>query len=622
MMKRIFPLLLCLLLLCGCGAPADTETTLPTQDTSAATEPTGYYDPDSALETLTGGAIRCYPLDMENVSGILAVKDSVLLFQSDESSTVLTALSGATLVPTATRELGCSLFPEDYCLGHWDSGIFYYDPVLREVVVLDSQLRDVSHIPVPEDLVGSPRLSHDRKSLYYCTDNALRCLDLDTGISRMLKEMAYEYQEISGLLLEDSIVACSVSDDSYFQMLYISTETGAIAQQQIDMVLAQTAGDRYYASVPDGSEIALVFGSSDMALRRLIPRQESVADYFLPKSNALLSMPMHEGAGLTLDYYDLGSCLRTASVEIPGAPMLWSFRASDDGKVWFLNYGEEDSSPTLCCWDPALSSVEDLTFYGGTYYTPEAPDAEGLEACQEYARQIGEKYGIEVLIYKDAVRAQPWDYDLEPEHLTGVIQRELELLDRNLSRYPLGFVSTLAQRFDGLTISIVRSLTGTPESGSLDTADGIQFMDGYRACIALAADRNTEYALYHEMCHLIDTMVLNESSAYDRWDELNPKGFAYDYDYIVNQSRDGSAYLQDINRSFIDTYSMSFPKEDRARIMEYAMTSGNEHYFQSTTMQSKLKLLCQGIREAFGLKKSPETFLWEQYLSISLAYTK
>ena len=620
-MKKLFPLLLCLLLLFGCGSAPEPEATEVPQ-ALPVTETAGYYDPDSALEKLTGGAIRCYPLAMENVSGILTVKDRVLLFQSDESSTVLTALSGDTLIPTAARELACSLFPEDFSLGHWESGIFYYDPVLRDVVVLDTQLRDVSHIPAPEDLVSNPLLSYDRKELYYCTDNALRCLDLDTGISRMLKEMAYEHQEVSGLLLEDSVIACSVSDDFYWQMLYISAETGAILEQQTDMVLAQTAGDRYYASVPDGSEIALVFGSSDASLRRLIPRRESGADYFLPESNALLSMPMNEGSALTLDYYDLSSCLRTASVELPGAPMLWSFRSSEDGKVWFLYYGEEDPAPTLCCWDPALSGVEDLTFYGGTYYTPEAPDEEGLAQCQEYARQIGEKYGIEVLIYKDAVRSQPWDYDLEPEHLTGVIRRELELLDRNLGRYPLGFVSTLAQRFEGLTISIVRSLTGTPESGSLDSADGIQFMDGYRACIALAADCNTEYALYHEMCHLIDTMVLNESSAYDRWEELNPRDFQYDYDYITNQSRDGSPYLQDINRSFIDTYSMSFPKEDRARIMEYAMTSGNESFFRSTTMQSKLKLLCEGIREAFGLKKSPETFLWEQYLSISLAYTK
>ena len=61
-------------------------------------------------------------------------------------------------------------------------------------------------------------------------------------------------------------------------------------------------------------------------------------------------------------------------------------------------------------------------------------------------------------------------------------------------------------------------------------------------------------------------------------------------------------------------YSMSFPKEDRARIMEYAMMPGNEAYFKSSTMQSKLKTVCKGIREAFGLKKYAEPLPWEQYL--------
>ena len=234
--------------------------------------------------------------------------------------------------------------------------------------------------------------------------------------------------------------------------------------------------------------------------------------------------------------------------------------------------------------------------------------------------RIGEKYGIEVLIYKEAAAVEPYDYDLEYEHLVGVLNRELGLLEEHLANYPEGFLPKLASRFNGLKICIVRSLTGTAESGSLDSADGIQFLDNYNAYIARAAASNTEYALYHEMCHLIDTMVISESGAYDRWDQLNPKGFEYDYDYISNQYRDGSAYLGESNRSFIDTYSMSFPKEDRARIMEYAMTEGNAFYFQSTTMQSKLKLLCEGIREAFGLRKSPETFLWEQYLNISLAY--
>jgi hypothetical protein len=39
-------------------------------------------------------------------------------------------------------------------------------------------------------------------------------------------------------------------------------------------------------------------------------------------------------------------------------------------------------------------------------------------------------------------------------------------------------------------------------------------------------------------------------------------------------------------------------------------------------MQEKLMQVCIGLREAFGLKKSTETFLWEQYLKESLAYGK
>ena len=63
--------------------------------------------------------------------------------------------------------------------------------------------------------------------------------------------------------------------------------------------------------------------------------------------------------------------------------------------------------------------------------------------------------------------------------------------------------------------------------------------------------------------------------------------------------------MQPDTRSFVDTYSMSYPKEDRARIFEYAMTAGNEPLFAASPLQYKLKMLCQGIREAFGLKKIP-----------------
>ena len=53
--------------------------------------------------------------------------------------------------------------------------------------------------------------------------------------------------------------------------------------------------------------------------------------------------------------------------------------------------------------------------------------------------------------------------------------------------------------------------------------------------------------------------------------------------------------------------------------MEYAVMDGCEAYFASDIMQAKLKTVCKGIREAFGLKKDSRVFLWEQYLKEPLA---
>ena len=155
----------------------------------------------------------------------------------------------------------------------------------------------------------------------------------------------------------------------------------------------------------------------------------------------------------------------------------------------------------------------------------------------------------------------------------------------------------------------------------MEAASGIQYWLEDRPCIALTTSA-TEGSLNHELCHVMDTRVFAHSNAYDQWEELNPSGFKYDYDYAANATRNAGEYLREAERCFIDTYSMSFPKEDRARVLEYAMTPGNVDYFQSRVMQAKLKQICLGLREAFGLKKSPETFLWEQYLKESLAYGK
>ena len=110
----------------------------------------------------------------------------------------------------------------------------------------------------------------------------------------------------------------------------------------------------------------------------------------------------------------------------------------------------------------------------------------------------------------------------------------------------------------------------------------------------------------------METFILTTCPAYDSWSSLNPKGFQYTLRYMDEPTDLLRSMLEE--GAFVNLYATSFPKEDRAMTMLAALEPENESVFESRFMQSKLKLLCSGIRTAFGYKKSPEVFLWEQYL--------
>lgn len=626
-MKRFTLVLALCLLLAGCAGEAapDAGTTLPpTPETTAVTEAAGYYDPASELEAATGGAVRVYPLTDMEAASVLPLGDSFLVFSSTEVSTRLTVLSGDTLYPAAEAELAFFLSAEDTSLRRWEDGISFFDPTVREVVVLDSRLKEISRIPVPEDMVETPILSDDRTALYYCTDSAIWAMDLDSGIRRILKEISCPFQSTTNLLLNGTVLECSLSDENFqWETLYISTETGQTLHSTEDSLFLRSAGDCWYGTWPDGSMNVCAFGRPGEAPQTL-NGTELVADYCsLPQANAVVQMTSPDEAHITLDYFDLNTGLRSSSLTLETGFYPWCMEAAGDGRVAFLNYNEDGSCVNLYLWEIGATPTGDTRCYTGLYYGRENPDYDGLSACSLYAQELSQRYGVEILVYQDALEVQPWDYEFTCEYQPQVLMQELEQLDTRLQNYPEGFLQRIGQQYNGLKIALVREISGAPETGSLETAQGVQFWDEeYTAYLALSTLEDTEYTLYHELYHLIDTVVLNESNGFDQWDLLNPVGFFYDFDYISNQTRNSDEYLREEKRYFIDTYSMSYPKEDRARIMEYAMTEGNEHYFACETMQNKLLTLCQGIRKAFGLRKSPESFLWEQYLKESLAYTE
>lgn len=609
-MKHLTALLLILLLLCGCAREVPAEETAP-PTTEAATIPTtsppGLYAPGSEVETSTGGAIRAYPLNMPMVNGMHAFAGGLLVFSGEEATT-LTLLTGEELHITASTELDFLLDGRDPSLRICGSELSYFDPVNRETVVLNSALKQVSHIAAPEDLAGSPVLSEDRNTLYYCTSTAVRAWDLETGIRRTIKEMAYADQTVSALHLNDTILQCLAEGRS----LFLAADTGRLVYEWEHDISLTTCGDRYYATFPLGLNQTQVFGEGE-TVQMLLPRDLSAECVFLAEEQAMVSICAPADNEILLEYYDLPTGTRHSAITLKSGQVPSAF-ASADGSVYFLLYSEDYGCDTIYRWDTRQVTVSDETDYTGSYTPKDAPDHDGLARCQAYADQIGEKHGIEILVWEAAAAVQPWDYDLEPEYLVSVIWRELELLEARLDQYPQGILADTASNFTSLKLCLVRSVTGTAESGSLNAATGVQFFKGSDAYVAIVSGKYAEQALYHELFHVMETHIFNNSIAFDQWDALNPAGFEYDYGYSANETRNSGVYLSAENRAFVDTYSMSFPKEDRARIMEYAMLVGKESVFESKAMQAKLTKLCEGIREAYGVEDAEETFLWEQYL--------
>ena len=613
-MKKALCLIFACLLLCGCASQTTPEigATAPTIPTYTAEDaPVPLYVPEHPLEQSAPGALRIYPL-RRKAHGILAMGGDLLAL-CGSGTTVLTLLTGDDMVVYATAELDFHLSADDPSLQIGADTLSYYDPVRRETVILSHGLKDVGRIAAPEGLIGSPVLSADRSTLFYCTANAIRAWDLESGIRRCVKELSHEAQEIVGVHQDDSVLQCRIVRDGEEQTLFLAADTGRLLREVPGNVSLDMQEGGYYASVPDGPVKLQLFGQSSSETQLLTPGDIYADCFFLNNQRRIVTVSQRKSP--ILDCYDLDSGLRVAELSIDGEYEFVSITARDEDSV-FLLLNDRDENGILCRWDLCAdaSCTGDNQRYVGPRYTADSPDVAALSRCQAEAARLGEKCGIQVLIWEDPLGVAPWDYEFEPEYLAPVLSRELAALDQRLSYYPPEILAGIKEHFSDLTICLVRSIQGSPQSGSLENATGVQFCQDGHAYITIAVGQYAERALYHELYHVMETRLLTGSTAFDRWDALNPKGFTYDLDYTANRNRQAEQYLLPGSRSFVDTYSMSYPKEDRARIMETAMCDGNEELFRSSTMQGKLRCLSQAIREAYDLKKSPEVFRWERYL--------
>lgn len=611
-MKRCFALLMAVvLLLSGCGGRKnmDEQPEQTTTPTTAAPPPPPFveYQQGSSIETLTNGAVCSYSVQGGGYYAMLPMEGKLLLLSGDEETT-LTQISedGSVIQCTAS---GCLLSLDT--LWNTDLGLSYYDAQKHNLVFLDGSLKESLRISLPEQMNHAPKLSQDGQLAYYYDAESLRCLEVRTGIARLLKESRYTKQQVTKLHFGGEILECEVSDAAGDLTLFVSTQNGETLFSAQTPVELQSQGQEYFARWYEGEVELHLLGNRGDTIHRLTPPEEGIYQPLL--GSGLLVSYTADGTGLNLMCYQLETGNQLSKVQLPGfsAPV---GMLTKEGKVWFMCRNLETGEDGLYSWDPSGAMQELESSFLSPYYTAQSPDKDGLKQLQDRVKEMSSTYGVRIKIWEDADSPLPDDYSVTTEYMVNIYETYLPVLEKALNTMPTSVYKKLGKQSQNgkLSIYLVREIYGPNELGRLTAEDGVHFWSDGSSYLLLRMNDKLERSFYHELFHAMDSYIITEIKAYDDWQKLNPSGFAYDYSYITNEARDPKNYLDPDNRAFIDLYSMSYPKEDRARIMEYAMLEGNEDYFTSKTMKKKLETVCKGIRKAFKLEDGD--YLWEQYL--------
>lgn len=581
-MKRWMSLIVLLLLLCGCGNTDTSET--------ETTAPADVQEPQLPLTACD--------LPEGEWTGLAAMGEDLLLIGEEG----LVLLSGRTLDFLARTD---GVHSEDALLQVSGDGIAYYDEAACTVRFLDEQLQSIGYLQLQEDVLGGVHLTDAQDALYYCTAEGIRVLDTATGVSRTLCYREGNWLGITESFCDDTVLQCNLEENGRITSLYFSVGSGEILRETENVTFLDSVGALYFCTLQTGSTREWIYGWADTQPRNFWA-DENARIYPLLEGSAAVAV-RYERTGAAIDYVNLKTGKRTASLAETGiteiADMIWL-----NGSVFFTD------GSRLYRWFPKLTAVKDAADYTAFRYTREDPDEEGMQLYVERAQELETLYGVNILLWEDAIQAQPDSYGFTVEYIPENYVQGFAALETAMSHFNEDFFRNAADWTETKTLNIV--LVRQISTDSQDThpdASGIQYLLNGDAYIVLELDEDLERSFYHWLGHIIDIEVLSNSKKLYEWHKVNPSGFEYENAYTTHASKANSKYLSGNRRYFINAFSLSFPVEDRATIFEFAITPGNEECFESKYMQVKLRRICDGIRDAFGLKG--ESYIWEQYLN-------
>lgn len=578
-------------MLCGCSG--GKEKADPKQDAETdKTKNTGWYVRDSNAEKATGGAVREYRLPKKDFTDLFMIGDAPALM-SQSPQTALTVLSDMQkAVPVA------ALQPEGLLCGVCavTNALAYFRQDTNEVIYLSRELEQISTVKLPETVTGTPVFAPNGNEIYYCAGNEIRAFDTTLNVSRPIQTHTCISQTLTGVYFGGRVIACCAERESgKRETIYISTQTGETLSEDQTVYCMETTENDYIALKKDTYCRENLVGTwdGDCSDMRIDSGQTPVPAIAL---DGIMGYQQKDDGSVELSFYSTRSGRKTAQTEVPvmGTPIAFAADKSAEC-IWILSKQEDTGKQHLYSWRMKESPYSDDAVYLVPAYSEEDPDTRGLSQASEYAKQIGQKHGVEIRVWKDAT-AVTGDYTITPEYRTVPLDAMLKELDGVLSKFPEKFIAKSTQK--KVQICLVRSIAGSDHA--------VQYWDGGCAYLALPSNCPIEDSFLKAMSYVVSSHILGRSTALDGWNDLNPEGFVY--------GAPNDEYVKDTQRAFTDKAAMSSVTEDRSSVFYYAMSAGKETLFQGEIMHRKLELLCSGIREAWSLTDTDTPLPWEQYL--------
>ena len=613
MKRKLIGLLCVCMLFSGCGSgssqPLQSEsaiaeslpmqTDLPLLEQGRVLEESSNlrYIPNVAVESMTVPEVRLFG-------------NGLLLSEYRENNMVLKhiSLENGALVKESSVP---ACFGTKLSIGSGEIGLCDRESGLISILDKDFHLQRTYDVPQEGD---DWYLNSELDTLYvFHYDRGLLTQNLETGAEYWLVDNGFQVMPRGG---ESGCVIFQYTDradqKTYTRCLNLSTATletlptggpiSAGAHQGETWLLQSGETEGFYTVVKSESSNCFTWTDSPARLlsqkRHLLVADSSGRNLFLYKT---------DGTFLS------GCSLPQNSNAVVGSDFVWS--GYWEG-YFFTDF--VDSSCRLMFWDVSAATEGENLQMSPPEQTQQ-PQMVLEQQLYERAAQLSARFGVDIRIAEQCTLDYS-HYDTYALTDPVFVRTALDILEESLGQYPDGFFRQLPYgNIESVRIELVGGLTAKDGIDTHPVSVGAFTQDkGSYYTIVLDGFLLQQQTLFHEFSHIIDARLkwdsmIREDALYseDVWLALQPDGFHYAMTY--NEVPEELLHFMETGY-FITEYALTYPTEDRAKLMESAMCNFAWDFKPGSGTEAKLCYYADCIRDCFDTEGWPEKTCWEQVL--------